>query len=213
LLRDLKEVSDRDPNPALRSVTGYDLDHWIAEWQGELLGESEPAAEAAPDPGAGAPAPPAHTAELSQRDLAKLIRLGELFYDAEHFRLSAGSFQETLKYIPEHGKLHYDAAQSWLGMSDQKAAELALGELDALDSAHAGWFALHGRFKHENGEREAAERAFSFAYSIDPTREEVACEGYSRHNFQGDLASLPNQPERRALCEEARRVPTGAPTR
>ncbi|MEY4550633.1 MAG: hypothetical protein RL685_6828, partial [Pseudomonadota bacterium] len=36
LLNDLKGLEERDPNAALRGVSGYDLKQWIARWQVEL---------------------------------------------------------------------------------------------------------------------------------------------------------------------------------
>jgi hypothetical protein len=60
----------------------------------------------------------------------------------------------------------------------------------------------------EAGDAAGAERAFSDGIALDPLSEDAACEGQFSSRARGN-APLPAHPERRALCEAARRV-TGA---
>ncbi len=53
---------------------------------------------------------------------------------------------------------------------------------------------------------QAAERSFRLGIAFDPLAEEVACEGRFSVGDEPDDPRMPALPERRALCEAARKL-------
>jgi hypothetical protein len=197
LLADLKGLEDRDPGHALRSVSGLGLEEWIARWKDYLRG-LEPAGKDA-DPGKPAAGNP---------DM-RAIRLGDLLLRAQHFDAAARVFGEALAAAPHVSALRFRASSAELAAHHDQAARERLGELASLDGAHAGWFALKGRFEAEAGQAKAAEETSRMATSLDPWSELVACEGHQRALLGSDPWQLPDpsDPLRQKLCFMARTRP------
>jgi hypothetical protein len=231
LLADLKGLSQRDPDAALRSVTGSGLQDWIGRWQEwlrtEVATKAPPAAAdpvvaagdaaverplqpgmppgAAPDAPGAAPgsAPPSKAPDM------RGVRLGDLLLRGQHFQAAAHVFGQTLAGAPDVSALRFRASEAELAANHPDAARERLGRLEELDGPHAGWFALKSRFDADAGDREGAEKASRMATSLDPWSELVACEGHLRALLGGDPWELPDpsDPTRRALCFMARARP------
>lgn len=214
LLADLKGLGQRDPDPALRSVTGSGLQEWIARWQEWLRTQVAPDAAAPPEPDAGA----AHLAARARLpggpsgalppDMRR-VRLGDLLLRGQHFRAAAHVFGGALAASPQVSALRYRASAAELAAHHPDAARERLGGVEELDGPHAGWFALKGRFDAEAGQLDAAEKASRMASSLDPWSELVACEGHLRALLGSDPWQLPdpNDPTRQKLCFMARARP------
>jgi hypothetical protein len=197
LLADLKGLEDRDPNSALRSVSGLGLKEWIGRWQEYLR-----ALGTAPkEPESGKPA-------AAGPDM-RAIRLGDLLLRGQHFTAAARVFGEALAGAPQVSALRFRASEAELAAHHDQAARERLGELSTLDGAHAGWFALKGRFEAEAGRTQAAQEASRMASSLDPWSELVACEGHQRGLLGSDPWQLPDpsDPIRQKLCFMARARP------
>lgn len=194
LLRDLKGMAERDPNAALRGVSGYDLKQWIARWQAELRALQLPEIARA-QPGAG-------------HELVR-VRVGDLLMLNQHYDAAARHFGAALARVPQASALRYRASQAELGAGRRAEAEARLGTLDTLDGPHAGWFALRGRFDAEAGNAEAALANSTMALSLDPWSELVACEGQQSTLLGSDPWQLPDptDPQRQKLCATARARP------
>jgi hypothetical protein len=195
LLEDLKGLEDRDPNAALRSVTGYTLVEWILRWQEQLRSLQVPEAP----PGSGSGGAP---------DLAR-VRLGDLLLHGQYYDAAARRFEATLAQVPQASALRFRASQAELAAGRHELAEARLGKQDDLDGPHAGWFALRARFDREAGNLASAVRASHMALSLDPWSELVACEGYQSGLLGGDPWQLPDpgDPARQRLCFMARARP------
>jgi hypothetical protein len=226
LLSDLKGLAQRDPDAALRGVTGWGLRDWIARWQ-EWLRTQVATAPAAADPGAVAasagerplmpgvlPAPaappgaPPTAAPAAAPDM-RSVRLGDLLLRGQHFQAAAYVFGQTLAAAPGVSALRFRASEAELAANRPDAARERLGRVEELDGPHAGWFALKSRFDAEAGDRESAEKASRMASSLDPWSELVACEGHLRALLGSDPWELPDpsDPTRQALCFMARARP------
>lgn len=196
LLADLKGLEDRDPSSALRSVSGHDLNDWIARWQAHLQ-KLEPPPEPA-SPGAVAASP----------DM-RGVRLGDLLLRGQHFQAAARLFNLALEASPGVSALRFRASEAELGAGRVAAAAARLGKLEELDGPHAGWFALESRFRAAAGELAPAAEASRMALSLDPWSELVACEGQLRALLGGDPWEVPDpiDPARQRLCFMARARP------
>ncbi|HEX2880620.1 MAG TPA: hypothetical protein VHO25_13905 [Polyangiaceae bacterium] len=195
LLADLKGLGQKDPDNALRSVTGFGLQYWIAVWQAWLMELPEKKADELQ------PTTPA----LALNDplgMSRRARLGELFAEAERFRLAAQQFDTALRYQPDHPQLRFEASRSWLLAGDDAKAHSALGTEHDISDLHGGWLALHGRFLAERGEGTAAAQAFDLAMAVDPFAPEVACEGQLRRKRGDNVVKLPANSVRREICSE-----------
>jgi hypothetical protein len=197
LLADLKGLEDRDPGGALRSVSGYGLDEWIARWQGYLRGLHSEAEEEE----AGKPA-------AMNTDM-RSVRLGDLLLRGQHYGAAARLFEDALTASPAAAALRFRASEAELGANHPEAARARLGELEGLDGPHAGWFALKGRFQAEAGQATEAAEALRMASSLDPWSELVACEGHASTVYGSDPWALPDprDPLRQRLCFSARARP------
>ena len=192
LLEDLKGLEDRDPNAALRGVTGYTLVEWILRWQEQLRSLKVPEAP----PGFGSGGAP---------DLAR-VRLGDLLLHGQYYEAAARRFEATLAQVPQASALRFRASQAELAAGRHELAEARLGQQSDLDGPHAGWFALRARFEKEAGNSAAAAQASRMALSLDPWSELVACEGYQSGLLGGDPWQLPDPSDaaRQRLCFMAR---------
>lgn len=198
LLADLKGVGGEEPDRALRSVSGYDLQGWILIWQGWLREQAaEPASE---DP---------HVAMkrgTSVQDISRRVRLGDLLYDRGHGDRAAEQLEPAVKALEGEAALRFRWSRALLQSGQTSSARAALGAERDVRSVHGGWHALGGRFAGEAGDRKAAERGFRLGIAVDPLSEEVACEGQLPHAAGKTPAPLPSEPRRRALCESVRRL-------
>lgn len=190
MLADLKGIGSKDPDAALRSVTGFGLAYWIAHWQKALE------AKAVPDP-------PQADAE---------IELPLLQAHGRHLRLAhllfwQGHFQSAVDHIDEGGDamVRFWRARALIGAGNPTAAREALGTWDDITRADPGWLALHGRFLQDGHDTAGAEQSFLQALQGNPLLEDVACEGRNRVLGSGDHR-LPTEPRRKALCEAARQI-------
>jgi hypothetical protein len=222
LLADLKGLAQRDPDAALRSVTGSGLKEWIARWQDYLRTDvaaaapvadaaaaaGEPARDTSAPPGAAPAAPAAPSAPAPAPDM-RAVRLGDLLLRGQHFKAAARLFGEALSAAPRVSALRFRASEAELAANHPDAARERLGRVEELDGPHAGWFALKGRFDSEAGDRDGAEKASQMASSLDPWSELVACEGHLRALLGSDPWELPDpsDPTRQKLCFMARARP------
>jgi hypothetical protein len=197
LLADLKGLEDRDPGPALRSVSGHGLEDWITRWQDYLRGLG------------AAPRPTEQEKPAAANPDMRSVRLGDLLLRGQHFAAAARLFGEALGAAPQVAALRFRASAASLAAHGGQAARERLGELETLDGSHAGWFALQGRFFAEAGQHEAAMLASRMAVSLDPWSELVACEGHQRGLLGSDPWELPDpsDPLRQKLCFMARARP------
>jgi hypothetical protein len=195
LLADLKGLEDRDPDAALRSVSGYALGEWITRWQVHLRELELPAARAVD--------PSAHGADM------RGVRIGDLLLRAQHFEAAAQYFDAARQSAPGVSALRFRASQAELAAGRADTAAARLGELEDIDGPHAGWFALRGRFQAEALDSAAAARSSRMALSLDPWSELVACEGHSQALLGADpwQPQDPSDPARRRLCLMARARP------
>jgi tetratricopeptide (TPR) repeat protein len=201
LLADLKGIGQKDPDYALRSVTGFGLQYWIAVWQAWLMSSPQqaPAQATTEHAAAQAKAQPALPLE-DFLGMGRRARLGELFSEAERFRLAAQNFEIALRYQPDHPALRFEAARSWLLAGDDAKAQAALGSIQDISDLHGGWLALHGRSLAQRGEGSAAAEAFDLAMAVDPFAAEVACEGQLRRTRTERVKKLPSNAVRREIC-------------
>jgi len=199
MLADLKGLEDREPDAALRSITGYGLQAWIGRWQDYLRGlaPSAPAPEQQPEKPS--------SAALDMRG----VRLGDLLFRGQHYVAAARRFEQLLTASPAAAALRFRAAEAELGAHHDELARERLGQLAQLEGPHAGWFALQGRFDAEAGRAEPAGEALRMATSLDPWSELVACDGQLRGMLGSDPWELPDpsDPARRKLCFMARSRP------
>jgi tetratricopeptide (TPR) repeat protein len=208
LLADLEGLEQRDPDPALRGVTGFGLRDWIARWQSHLrtLGASaSPDAAAGADPTA-APASPGAAQQPGAAPDMRGVRLGDLLLRGQHYKAAARLFDEALAAAPNVSALRFRASEASLAANRPEAARERLGRLEGLDGPHAGWFALKGRFDAEAGDAQSAVEASRMATSLDPWSELAACEGHLRGLLGSDPWELPDpsDPTRQKLCFMAR---------
>ena len=196
LLADLKGLEARDPDAALRGVSGYGLEEWIGRWQDYLRGLGAQAL-AEPDK------PPAAATDM------RAVRLGDLLFRGQHYAAAARRFEQLLAAAPSAAPLRFRAAEAELGAHHDAVARERLGQIEALDGPYAGWFALRGRFEAEAGHAELAAQASRMATSLDPWSELVACEGQLRSMLGSDPWELPDpsDPARQKLCFMARARP------
>lgn len=196
LLADLKGLSDRDPGPALRSVSGHSLSEWIVLWQAHLRTLAEPVKAQSPEAAGGPP------------DM-RGVRLGDLLFRGQHFAAAARRFDAVRQSAPAASALRYRQSQAELGAGRPAEAAARLGQLDDIDGPHAAWFALRGRFEAAAGDAEAAARSSRMALSLDPWSELVACDGHLRGLLGADPWALPEpaDPARQRLCLMARARP------
>lgn len=229
LLADLKVAKDADQ--AMRSVSGYGLSDWKLRWQ-EHLATTQKSEPATPDgsfdeveallPGVAHGGRPT----LSPRELARLLRLGELLSNADEHGAALALIEPQLPQAPMVAPLRWEGARAaWLA-GGSNAPEL-LGTLRDIDGVHGGWMALRGRWTSAGAAPDAAkkespkpatddaagprsaEELWEHALAVDPLSVDVACEGYPKQMpLPHREPPLPEDPARRALCEHVRRLPT-----
>ncbi len=195
LLSDLKGLPERDPDSALRSVSGYGIEEWILRWQHHLLAAQIPPPRTVPSGGA---------ATLAAR---RGLRLGDLLLSGGHFAAATEQYDRALSAAPEVAALRARSSEGHLALGDAAAALSALGREQDADGADAAWFALRGRLAPERGSRDALLTDSRIALGLDPLSEIVACEGYSRSLSSAEgapVAHFPVEAARRRLCEAAR---------
>jgi hypothetical protein len=195
LLQDLKGLEQRDPNEALRSVSGYTLQEWNLRWQNWLRTLQ-------------LPAPPRGMVAGGSPELGR-VRVGDLLLHGQYYDAAARNFAAALARAPQSSALRFRASEAELAAGRTALAVERLGTIDDLDGPHAGWFALRGRFDAEAGQATAAEAASTMALSLDPWSELVACEGHQSGLLGGDPWQLPDpkDPTRQKLCAMARARP------
>jgi hypothetical protein len=194
LFADLKGLGSDDENEALRGATGYDLRAWNRRWQAALIATKHGlAAEGAREPRAG-----------DRHELSRKARLSDLLLQAGFGNEVALSL--TPVPVTREPSFRFRVARAELARGQPDAAKSALGAETEIDGVYGPWFALQGRAL-EQQDRGAAERSFQLGLAFDPLAEEPACEGRFSVGSKPDDPHLPAQPERRALCEEARKLP------
>lgn len=215
LLTDLKGGGSRDPDPALRSVSGYSLKEWIVRWQAHLrqrvLGDVEDER---------------FFADGDARQLSKSSRLGDLLFQQQHFEAAAQYFGDAYALAPRLPAFRVRLSQAQLAQRDPQAARDTLGSMADLAAPTGAWLALHARFVLEDRSSEApdaatpsgggkepgpqAQRDLTWALGMDPWSEVVACEGYADDQLGADpwLLRTPATAERKRLCELARTRPS-----
>jgi hypothetical protein len=203
LFADIRGTASDSADPALRSVSGYDLSAWGRRWQAAL--REVPARD------------PREERERidtmrDPRALARKVRLGDLLVERGHPRAALAEFRAALELAPTHAGVRFRAARAALAVRDRPAAEETLGTLRDVRAAHGAWMALRGRLDREAGRVAEATLSLEHALGLDPLSIDVACEG---ELVASDLEKtvppvapaaekLPSDPNRRALCEAVR---------
>jgi len=196
LLLDLRATGGDSPDPALKSVSGYDLGAWNALWR-QNLRETPP-----PDPRQEVerPAPVKDALKFSRG-----TRLGDLLLERGHAEAARREYRGALEAAPSEPSIHWRLARASLLVGDTAAFRAALGTREKLRGADGGWLALESRALREDGRTAEAAEASEHALALEPYLEDVACEGAVRAT--GGSAPLPADADRRALCESARTPP------
>jgi hypothetical protein len=193
LFLDLKGTRAEDADPALRSVTGYDLQAWNARWQKNLRDVPPDArTEWERHP------PPKDLVLLSRR-----VVLGDLLAERRHTKAALTQYRAALALGPAEGAVRWRAARTELLAGEPADFEKTLGTEAELRGPHAGWLSLRGRSLEKSGPSPEAAATFEHALALDPLDEDVACEGQVRP--PGGSAPLPREPAKQALCAAARR--------
>jgi hypothetical protein len=220
LFADLKGLGGPRATDAMLSVTGYDFETWIARWQDHLrrLPSSAPGA----GNGGGAP----HGAEAEQlqsllaegmpvdaRNRARKLRIGELLFSRGAPALSAERFRGVFASDPEDPVVRWRLGRSLIAQGAEDKSAPLFESSEGLAGPSAGWFALQGRERQHAQSAQPAQASvrdsFDLAVALDPYLEDAACEGVFRvPDAAGQLtdATLPALPERRVLCESARKI-------
>ena len=195
LFADLKGTAAADANPALRSVTGYDLSEWNARWQAALK-------EVPEDPRLERERlPPPKDARAAARD----ARLGDLLAERSHPRQALAVYRSALALGPAEPDLRWRVARMEQLLGEEAASAATLGTETDVRGAHAGWLALRGRALRKAGRGPEAEATLEHALALDPLSEDVACEGEVRP--PGGSAHLPGDPAKRELCASVQKPP------
>lgn len=197
LFLDLRGIGERDPDSALRSVTGFGFEYWVLRWKEHVLAERPTAMVHGRKP----PAFGAADAELMRR-----VRLGDLLLHEAKASSAVRQFTPAVEQAKNEPGVRARAARALLEAGREKDAEHALGETKDLSSAFGPWLGLYGRVLRSSGDEGAADRTFRHAIALDPLSEEAACEGQFRAYGSNEAPPVPNRPDRRALCEAARHV-------
>ncbi|GEM_PF-275810 len=209
LFADLRGLGGDDADPALRSVTGYDLGAWRARWEAALR-------ERAPSP-AATTASPALTVRsvLEVRDLVRRVRLAELLTRRGHHEAASFELAPALAKHPKEPSLRWRAARSALAQGKEAEAAERLGDVEGIDSVHGGWFALRGRFAQDANDEALAERSRAVAVAVDPLLEDVACQGHPSFARAAPAAGQGEDDERSpgAVGYEAGKMPESEPWR
>jgi hypothetical protein len=196
LLTDLKGLGSDDASASLRSVTGYSLSEWIVRWQVWLRSR---------------PAPPATGTEPeisreARDDLPRRLRLGDLLFGRGQSKAASVQLDLALKGAPREAALRWRAARAHLAIQELDDAVTALGKAGDVRSLHGAWFALTGRVQAE-AKDPRADLSFRMGIAVDPLSEDVACEGQWTPRGGGAAPAPPKEPNRRALCLSARKIP------
>jgi hypothetical protein len=207
LLADLRGLGEHDPDKAMRSATGFELEVWKTRWKSDLLAAG---AAQAPSQGPGGARDP-KTSSFGERvrthEMLRAVRLGDLLFDRGHSAAAAAYFRMALTPASKEAAVRWRAARALLDVDRAREAREQLGVQDAIDGPFGPWFALRGRLLREAGDTPAGERSFGLGIALDPLSEDVACEGYWRPRRAHESVArvpLPEAPARRALCKQAR---------
>jgi hypothetical protein len=198
LLADLKGLGNDDASAALRSVTGYDLPQWIARWQSWL--------RSLPETGT-LPNEAEQISQAERNELPRRVRLGDLLFARGEPKAAAAQLDLGMRGAPTEAALRWRAARAHLAAGAREPALTALGKPTDIRSVHGGYFALQGRVSKEQNDPAAAETSFRLGIAVDPVFEDVACEGQWSPRKSGGPPPLPDEPNRRTLCEAARKMP------
>lgn len=195
LLLDLKGLGTEDASSAMRSVTGYDLESWNRRWQKHLAGLPEP--------------PPSEATLKVPKDLARLVRLGDLAFAGGHLRAAAVQHDRAVEKYSIEPALRFRAARAWQSAGEPDKAQQSLGAVEQVRGAHGGWLALHGRRLAKSKPKEA-NKAFDAALGLDPLSGWVACRGedpglLTPGQKPAPSVGLPSDPAWRELCASARK--------
>jgi tetratricopeptide (TPR) repeat protein len=205
LFADIRGLRADNADPALRSVSGYDISGWGRRWQTAL--RDVPALD---------PREERDRIETfkNPRTLARKVRLGDLLVERGYPRAALSEFRAALDLAPTHAGVRARAARAALALRDRPAAEAALGTLRDIRAPHGAWMALRGRFDKEAGNTAEAIATLDHALGLDPLNVDVACEGeLDSPDFEKtdpptlEPQKLPLDPDRRALCEAVRKAP------
>jgi len=197
LFLDLKGTGRGNANPALVSVSGYDLSQWNRRWQAGLL------AVPPRDPRSERQALPP---TKNIRALARKSRLGDLLYERGAEKAALALYDEALALGPHEAAVRFRAAWASLAVPepDPAAWRTRLGTQADIRGTHGGWFALEGRRFREDGAESDARTTLDHALGLDPLSEEVACEGYPEVPSHTSAPTFPSEPDKKRLCEAQR---------
>lgn len=196
LLRDMEVAPDDDS--ALRSVSGYGVSDWQHLWRAELERRF---------------ASPPQSIEVDQelgaehRQLSRNLRLIELLTVDGHPQAAADHAAAHLDQAAHVAAFRFLAARAAM-LSRPELIDTALGSVDELDSAHAGWLSLRARRLSLAQSDAGAAQLLSQAKGLDPLLPEVACAGvpWVGKSLTQDAQNLPGGAllVDQELCEHAR---------
>jgi hypothetical protein len=186
-----------DADRALRSVTGYALDSWIARWKLRLVS----------DQGPDRPESPGHDG-VPTPELVSAIRLGDLLNDRGFAAAATVPLAEAVRRAPALASVRARLGQTLLAAGRGGEVDDALGQLEGLDGLHAGWLASRGQLLRSRGDVAGAAQAFDLALGIQPFTPEAACGQDAIRAAQiraSDPATgAPQAAADRGLCSEAK---------
>lgn len=223
LFADLKGLGPDHADAALTSTSGYGLADWIRLWQSHLMNLSEKpspdstaqnsklASRFERDMGVGSEEP------LDARSRARAVRLGDLLRSRGAAGAAITELHGPFVSDPGDPSVRWRFGKSLILAGKEGQAAPLFESLDGLDSLHPGWLGLAGRFAAGTSKGGAGslhpEQCFDMAVALNPYLEDAACEGYfTSPGAPGSLGSpaappLPAEPNRRTLCESARKIP------
>lgn len=218
LFTDLKGLGADNASAALASVSGYDLDAWVLRWHEHLLKHpaNDPEAQSGTLTATGAAESALErdlfgerSAPVDGRERARALRAGDLLLARGAPGLATERLRGAFAGSPNDPLVRWKIGRTLFADGQAAQAVPLFGAPAELDFAHPGWFALKGRSLAAGGDQAGADGSFALGLALDPYLEDAACEGnFALHDASGRRlpAALPASPERRALCETARKI-------
>ena len=172
LLRAIRE--ERDPDAALRDVTGADFKAWDQKWRAWLAQQPKEPLPETWQLGGGRGADP----KLDLRDVRDRVRLAELLFGRDHAKSANVELEGLPSAAWSDASIRYIRARAIeaIASGDFHAIESALGEPKDVSSAFGPWWAMRGRVARAIADDAAASSFFFESTAQDPYAVEAACE-------------------------------------
>ncbi|MSP25668.1 MAG: hypothetical protein EXR75_10990 [Myxococcales bacterium] len=183
LLRTIRDASPLSkPEDAILEVSGTSLEAWEKRWRVWLEGAGRARSDDASPP------------RPIRKKLARSLRLGELLLSRGFHEAGARKLKEAHELAPREAFLRCRYADAARLRGDLFHAESLVREPADIRLPTARWWSLHDELVGKSGLADARWHALA----NDPFDPAVACDELPRGEY-------PSEPNRRALCEAARR--------